>query len=284
MVDDIAPQQVDAFIRGGRQRSIAEIFYAVWVHRSSLILINMKKLRNCLVAPEPRGGEQDSGCASARPRASAARAGVAAPLHMDSGRLRRDNASMIPTSPTERPRPHSLGALFLAFTVLALQGFGGVLAVVQREIVERRQWLSEDEFIEEWAVAQIMPGPNVINLALILGGRYFGAAGALAALAGMLSAPLLLVLLLAWLHGRLGDQPAVAGALRGMAAVSAGLIGATGLRLAAALTRNPMPLAWCAALGAAGFVLAALLRAPLAAVLAGVGGLGWLLAYRRLIP
>ena len=55
--------------------------------------------------------------------------------------------------------------MFLAFTSLALQGFGGVLAVVQRELVEKKRWLTLDEFIEDWAVAQIMPGPNVVNLA-----------------------------------------------------------------------------------------------------------------------
>ena len=43
----------------------------------------------------------------------------------------------VPAHPSDRPRPTSLPDLFVAFTVLALQGFGGVLAVVQRELVER---------------------------------------------------------------------------------------------------------------------------------------------------
>ncbi|MCY7306315.1 MAG: chromate transporter, partial [Rhodoferax sp.] len=81
--------------------------------------------------------------------------------------------------PTGQGRgPGSLTELFWAFTWLALQGFGGVLAVVQRELVERRQWLTLEEFVDEWSVAQILPGPNVINLALMLGGRYFGVRGA----------------------------------------------------------------------------------------------------------
>src|SRR3954464_6519417 len=90
-----------------------------------------------------------------------------------------------------RPRPASLTDLFLSFTVLAMQGFGGVLAVVQRELVEKKRWMKLDEFVEDWAVAQIMPGPNVINLSLMIGGRYFGLPGALAALAGMITLPLL---------------------------------------------------------------------------------------------
>ena len=66
-------------------------------------------------------------------------------------------------------RPASVRALFWAFSWLALQGFGGVLAVVQRELVEKKQWLTHAEFVEDWAVAQIMPGANVVNLALIVG-------------------------------------------------------------------------------------------------------------------
>jgi chromate transporter len=81
----------------------------------------------------------------------------------------------------ERPRPTSLGDLFISFTALALQGFGGVLAIVQRELVERKRWLTREEFVEEWAVAQIMPGSYVVNLSLMMGGRWFGLPGALAA-------------------------------------------------------------------------------------------------------
>ena len=54
---------------------------------------------------------------------------------------------------TDHPQPRSLRELFFAFTWLALQGFGGVLAVVQRELVERKRWLTREEFVEEWAVA-----------------------------------------------------------------------------------------------------------------------------------
>ena len=191
---------------------------------------------------------------------------------------------MTPSQPSPRPCPQSLTDLFVSFTLLAMQGFGGVLAVVQRELVERKGWLTQDEFLEDWAVAQIMPGPNVVNLSMMIGGRYFGLPGAMAALAGMLAVPLVLVLLLAVLHARFADNAQVAGALRGMAAVSAGLIGAAGLKLSTALKRNPMPLSWCVAISAAGFALVALLRVPLVYVLFGLGGLGCVLTWRRLRP
>ena len=64
--------------------------------------------------------------------------------------------------------PRSKTDLFVSFTILALQGFGGVLAVVQRELVEKKRWMTREQFVEDWAVAQIMPGPNVINLALMI--------------------------------------------------------------------------------------------------------------------
>ena len=201
---------------------------------------------------------------------------------MDSRTSRRHNRGMTESPSVDRPRPHSLLDLFVSFTLLALQGFGGVLAVVQRELVERKRWLTPEEFVEDWAVAQIMPGPNVVNLSLMIGGRYFGLPGAMAALAGMLAVPLVLILLLALLHAHYGEHPGVAGALRGMAAVSAGLIGATGLKLASALKNNPVGLLACVAIVAAGFILVALLHVPMLYVLFALGGLGCVVCYRRL--
>lgn len=194
-----------------------------------------------------------------------------------------DSTSAAPSAPGH-PHPASLFDLFLAFTVLALQGFGGVLAVVQRELVDRKRWLTQEEFIEDWAVAQIMPGPNVVNISMMIGARYFGLPGALAAVAGMLAIPLLVVLLLATLHARFVDNPQVAGALRGMAAVSAGLIAAAGLKLGGSLLRHPLPLPVSAAIGLAAFVLVALVRLPLVYVLLGLGGLGCLLTWHRMRP
>jgi chromate transporter len=172
--------------------------------------------------------------------------------------------------------------LFISFSILALQGFGGVVAIVQRELVEKKQWLTPEEFMDDWAVAQILPGPNVVNLSLMIGDRYFGMRGALAALAGMLTAPLLIVLVLAATFGGIADTPIAQGALRGMGAVAAGLIAATGIKLIAALRSNVMGRAVCGALALTGFVAIAFFRLPLASVLLGVGGGACLWAYRLL--
>lgn len=168
--------------------------------------------------------------------------------------------------------PRSLTELFWAFSWLSLQGFGGVLAVVQRELVERRGWLTEQGFTEDWAVAQVMPGPNVCNLALMFGDRHFGWRGALAALGGLLALPFVLVLVLGTLYVRHGHHPVVAGALQGMASVAAGLIAGSAIKLWQALRRHPLGL-WPASLVAlAALAGAAVLRLPLHVVVLGLGG------------
>ena len=179
-------------------------------------------------------------------------------------------------------QPTSRTDLFVSFTLLALQGFGGVLAVVQRELVEKKRWMTREQFVEDWAVAQIMPGPNVVNLSMMIGGRYFGLPGALAALAGMLAAPMVVVLLLAVLYGSVADSAVAQNALRGMGAVAAGLITATGIKLISALDKNAMGLSVCVGLAALTFVAIALLRWPLLWVLLGIGGCACLWAYRVL--
>ena len=189
-----------------------------------------------------------------------------------------------PVDPVQalKARPASLRDLFWSFTWLALQGFGGVLAVVQRELVDKKKWLTREEFVEDWAVAQILPGPNVVNLSLMIGDRHFGLRGAMVALAAILAFPLLGVLLLAALFAGIADVPTAQGALRGMGAVASGLIAATGIKLASALRKNVLGQVACWLLGTATFVAIAWLRIPLVWVLLGLGGLGATLAWQRL--
>ena len=164
------------------------------------------------------------------------------------------SAPLIPHDAPVAPGPRNAADLFWSFTWLALQGFGGVVAVVQRELVEKKRWLTLEEFVEDWAAAQVLPGPNVINLSLMIGGRHFGLPGAMVALAGMLAFPILIVLLLAVLFAGVADEPMARGALRGLGAVATGLIAMVWLRL---------PLYW---------------------VLLLVGGTACVLTWRKLAP
>jgi chromate transporter len=186
------------------------------------------------------------------------------------------------TRPEVRPQPQSLAELFWSFTLLAMQGFGGVVAIVQRELVERKRWMTQAEFLEEWAVAQVMPGPNVVNLAMTIGNRFFGLRGALTSLAGMLTFPLILLLVLAYCYTQFAHHPGVTGALRGMSAVAAGMIIATGLRMMPALQQHPLGRSVASLISLLSFIAVALLRVPLVYVLAALGGCAMFFVYRRL--
>lgn len=183
-----------------------------------------------------------------------------------------------------RPRPRNPADLFWSFTWLALQGFGGVVAVVQRELVEKKRWMTNEEFLEDWAVAQVMPGPNVVNLSIMIGDRHFGLRGAFAALAGMLSFPLVIALAVALVYAHWATHPAMAGALRGMGAVAAGLIGGMGLKLAVALRAHPLGPALCAVIAVVSFAAIVWLRVPLYGLLLVVGGTACVLTWRKLAP
>jgi chromate transporter len=182
----------------------------------------------------------------------------------------------------DTPGPRSLSDLFFTFNRMALQGFGGVLAVAQRELVERTRWMTRDQFVETLSVSQVLPGPNVVNLALIVGDRHFGLRGAFVALAGMLAVPLVIVLVLTALYAQFASHPMVAGALRGMGAVAAGLVLSTGLKLASTLRTNPMGPALGGVLAALMFVAVALLHWPLVWLLLGLGSVAIALAWKRL--
>lgn len=179
----------------------------------------------------------------------------------------------LPDTPVGRPA--DLRELFLAFSGLALSGFGGVLPWAHRVLVERRRWLSPQDFTEWLAVAQLLPGPNVCNLAVMVGDRWFGWRGAAVALAGMLAGPVVLVVALALLYTQAAELPAVRRALAGMAAVAAGLMIAAAVKLALAQRARWKWLGF----GLAAFVAVGLLRWPVAWVLGSLAplavGLAW---------
>ena len=180
--------------------------------------------------------------------------------------------------------PASARALFVAFTALALQGFGGVLPVAKRVLVDQRRWLTREQFVEMLAVSQVLPGPNIVNLALMFGDRCFGLRGAFAAVAGMLLVPTIIVLLLTALYGQFAQDPVVTGALRGMGAVAAGLIISTGLKLLTTLRRNVMGLPAGISFAAVTVVATAWLRVPLVWVILGLGTVAIGVAWSRLKP
>lgn len=138
--------------------------------------------------------------------------------------------------PQSRP---DLRALFLGFSSVGLSGFGGVLPFARRMLVEERRWMTAEQFNAQFGLCQFLPGPNVINLAVVVGKRFHGLAGAIVAPLGLLAGPLLIVLLLALLYDRYGSLPLAQSMLRGIAAVGVGLLFAMAWRMGMAIKDKP---------------------------------------------
>jgi chromate transporter len=174
-------------------------------------------------------------------------------------------------------RAPSLLQLFFGFTGVAVLAFGGVLPWAHYVLVERRRWLTNEDFTDTLALCQIVPGPNIVNMSIVIGARFQGGLGSLAAVLGLLTVPIAVVLVLAGLYGRYGGLAAVQGALAQVAAAAAGLIVAMAIKLARPLLHK-RALA-VAPLMAATFVAIGILRWPLwpvIAVLAPVSiAVGW---------
>ncbi|MGC9162663.1 MAG: chromate transporter [Thiomonas sp.] len=177
--------------------------------------------------------------------------------------------------PTQGPR--RLAEVFWVFNRLTLLGVGGVLPFAQRILVEDKRWLSNAQFVEMLSLGQVLPGPNLINLALMVGQHFFGWRGALVALAGMLTAPLVLILLVAVAYVNFAHTPLVAHALQGMSTVVAGLVIAMAIKLFPAVSHVRVNWVWVAL----AFAAVGLLRVNLLWVLLALGPLAVAMAWWR---
>jgi chromate transporter len=158
----------------------------------------------------------------------------------------------------------SRGELFASFLKIGLLGFGGVMPLARRVLVEERRLLTDREFAEMIGMCQVLPGPNVVNLSVILGARWHGPVGSLLALTGILFVPVIAVLVLATFYASIAHAPAARNAIGAASAAAAGLILGTAFRLLAGARPPRRGLL----LGAAVFVAVGVLQAPLLWVLA----------------
>lgn len=152
--------------------------------------------------------------------------------------------------------------LFLAFVRITVSGFGGALPWTRRMFVEQKKWLTPDEFNDAYAICQLLPGPNIVNLAAVFGARARGATGAIAAWAGFLLLPFAVMVAAAVFYQHFGEVRQVRGVLAGVAPAAAGLLVATAAKMAAPIFRNRR--------------LAAVI---VVAVAVGIGVLNWSLLY-----
>src|SRR6204780_2996069 len=168
-----------------------------------------------------------------------------------------------PASPTSMPP--SLIALFLAFAKMSLAGFGGVLVFARRAIVDQHRWMTADEFNETFARCHFLPGPNIVNLSVVFGSRFRGILGGVAAFAGLVGPPVVVVTILAALYARFGEVEALRRILSGVSRAAVGLLFAGVFQMMMPLTRKRD---WVGlVLLAAVFIAIGLLRLPLPAVL-----------------
>lgn len=166
------------------------------------------------------------------------------------------------TESVSEPRRISAGELFIGFASIALSGFGGVMPFARRMMVERRQWITAAEFTDLVSLGQILPGPNIVNVSICVGWRFAGVAGIFASLAGLVFVPFWVVIGFGIIHATYGEVPRVQGAFAGIAAAGAGLVIATGMKMARPMIGNLQALAFIIL----GFIAIAVLRWPLVPV------------------
>jgi len=156
----------------------------------------------------------------------------------------------------------SVADLFTGFFGIGIMGFGGVLPWARRMVVEQRGWLPAAEFTDLLALCQFLPGPNIVNMAVALGARFHGMRGSAAAAAGLLAAPMAVVIGLGVLFARFGGNPVVAHAFAGLAASASGLVVAMAIKIAWPMRTHT------AGVAVLGFAAVAALRLPLLPVMA----------------
>lgn len=180
---------------------------------------------------------------------------------------RASNAPSATSDVARTPTPPTCWELALAFGTVGATGFGGVLPWARRMIVDQRRWLTDREFAELLPLAQLLPGPNVANIATVLGRRFRGPRGAAAAVAGLYTCPTLVIILIGFAYARWGQTPTVQHLLSGLMPAATGLVIATALRLLAGLERH-----WTTAtFAAATFVGSFVFGLPLLLVLGVLG-------------
>ncbi|MBR0740541.1 chromate transporter [Bradyrhizobium liaoningense] len=161
--------------------------------------------------------------------------------------------------------PPGLLTLFLAFARMSLAGFGGVLVFARRAIVEQHRWMTPDEFNETFALCHFLPGPNIVNLSMVFGARLRGIAGGIAAFAGLLLPPTLIMTVLAIIYAQFGELELLRRSLAGISCAAVGLLIAVVFRMMTPLLKPMDAVALTLMLGV--FVAIGVLRLPLQAVL-----------------
>ncbi len=166
--------------------------------------------------------------------------------------------------------------IFTGFLGIGLMGFGGVLPLSRRMLVEDKRWLSQQEFADLLGLCQFLPGGNVINISVAVGMKFRGWRGALAGILGLTAIPTAFVVVLGFIYDRYSNDPHVQHVFAGLAAAAAGLLIGMAVKMLKPLLTRPSALLVVVAL-----VLAiAILRLPLLAAMLAMAPISVALAWR----
>lgn len=149
--------------------------------------------------------------------------------------------------------------MYLGWAWVGLMGFGGVTPWSYRMVVEKRRWLDAREYSALLGICQILPGPNTPNLCVVLGQRFAGVAGAVVSVVGLMTAPLIAILIIGMAYDQLSGAALVRIAVGGAASAVAGLVFAAGVKMARGARLDPVQVGVCAAV----FVAVGVFRLPL---------------------
>jgi chromate transporter len=137
--------------------------------------------------------------------------------------------------------------LFSGFLFVGMFGFGGIATAIFHVVVERKRWLTVEEYASTLGLGQVLPGANLINLTTMVGDRFQGALGALIALSGLMLVPILCLLTLATVYDRFSDLPDVHSGMLAAAAGAVGLTIGTGIKLARTILKSIVAIVFAAA-------------------------------------
>lgn len=160
-------------------------------------------------------------------------------------------------------QPKHLWDLFLTFSAVGIQSFGGAMAIVQRTLIDQKGWYTKDEYVELLTLAQTLPGPNATLASILVGDRFFGFKGAVVGFFGLIWIPLIILTGMIILYQQASDVAWVQGALRGVAAVVSGMVIGSALSLAGTAKKSALGLPLWGLFVVATFLIVAVLKIPM---------------------
>lgn len=189
----------------------------------------------------------------------------------------RNTTTPPPVGPLES-RDVSLWNLFSGYVLVGLFGFGGISASMYFIAVEKRAWVTAEEYTTTLALGQVLPGPGLMNTCIIVADKFHGIQGVLLALIGLLLCPILILLGLVTVYDHYAYLPEVQHATYAAAAASVGLIFGMGLKLGKAIIKRKSALLFMTC----SFIAIGVLKWPLFETMLVLAAVSILVGYKEI--